>query len=71
MVETLNLLSKKRNGIILLSYEDRNMGDKPELLKLFFQLMEKIFSSKEVKLSEQHPVFQSNDIHIVIFQRKI
>jgi len=70
LVTTLNKLSSQATTI-LCSFEERTDGNKPELQRLFFKLIEQHFCVTEVDLSKQHPHYRSPDIHIMIFTKKV
>ncbi|XP_054708914.1 protein N-lysine methyltransferase METTL21D-like [Uloborus diversus] len=64
LVPTLvNLASNKTE--VLISYEDRIIGNKKELLKQFLEELKKSFQIQIIHPSEQHPHFQSPDIHLL------
>jgi len=63
LVQTMVALSSKRT-VILMSYEERSTGNKPQLQKEFFKLAEEYFIIHEVPTEEQDPVYNSDDIHI-------
>ncbi|XP_013383912.1 protein-lysine methyltransferase METTL21D-like [Lingula anatina] len=56
--------------VVICSYEERTTGNKPELQKKFFELVEKVFRVEEIPLERHDPVYRSEDIHIMKFIMK-
>eukprot|EP00112_Aurelia_sp_Birch-Aquarium-sp1_P015589 Seg347.3 transcript_id=Seg347.3/GoldUCD/mRNA.D3Y31 product="Protein-lysine methyltransferase METTL21D" protein_id=Seg347.3/GoldUCD/D3Y31 len=69
LVATMNVLSSKET-LILMSYEERTTGNKPELQKRFFELAESHFELKKIPLEDQDPVYSSEDIHIYEMRKR-
>ncbi|XP_076031470.1 protein N-lysine methyltransferase METTL21D-like [Oratosquilla oratoria] len=69
LVKTLTKLCSPYT-VLLMSYEDRTVGDKPQLQRDFFDLMEKDFIGKEVPQDELHETFRCDEIHIYQFKKK-
>ncbi|GFQ86717.1 protein-lysine methyltransferase METTL21D [Trichonephila clavata] len=70
LVPTLNELSDSDTDI-LISYEDRVLGNKKELLKNFLDALKQYFSIEIIPKTLQHPDFQSDDIHLLKCKKKI
>ncbi|BFZ21256.1 hypothetical protein BsWGS_24295 [Bradybaena similaris] len=69
LVETILCFSSERTHVYC-GFEDRDMGNKPELQQKFFEMMGKHFDVSEVPLSAQDPDFSSIDIHVLHFVLK-
>ncbi|XP_064652156.1 protein N-lysine methyltransferase METTL21D-like [Lineus longissimus] len=68
LVSTIKDLSGPET-IVLCCYEERTTGNKPELEKKFFQLIREHFDVDEIPQDQQHPVYHSDDIHIMRFKK--
>ncbi|XP_078001027.1 protein N-lysine methyltransferase METTL21D-like [Glandiceps talaboti] len=69
LVETISYLSGKQTNVIM-SYEKRTTGNKPELERKFFQLIEKDFTVHPIGLERQDEVYRSEDIHLIHFAKR-
>lgn len=69
LVVTLKELSD-HNTEILMSYEERETGNKPMLQKRFFELIEDDFLLEELQGRELHPDYTSPDIHVIRLSKK-
>ncbi|KAL5015334.1 hypothetical protein ScPMuIL_009604 [Solemya velum] len=63
LVETIRSLCSQ-SSTVLCCHEQRTTGNKPELERKFFELMEKYFTKFKVPLESQDVQFRSDDIHI-------
>ncbi|CAL1273610.1 unnamed protein product [Larinioides sclopetarius] len=70
LVPTLVELSDA-NTEILISYEDRVLGNKKELLKNFLQALKKHFTVEIIPRTLHHPDFQSNDINLLKCKKNV
>lgn len=68
LVSTLCDLSNE-NTTVLISYEERAMGKKPQLEKKFHQLVKEHFVVEEIPEEQQDPVYHSPDIHLLKLKR--
>lgn len=68
LVSTLCDLSNE-NTTVLISYEERAMGKKPQLEKKFHQLVKEYFVVEEIPEEQQDPVYHSPDIHLLKLKR--
>ncbi|XP_042225319.1 protein-lysine methyltransferase METTL21D-like isoform X2 [Homarus americanus] len=66
LVSTLGSLCG-RSTTIILSYEERTTGNKPQLQHSFFELMDKHFKRVQIPSEEQHELYRSSDIHLFKF----
>ncbi|KAG7466434.1 hypothetical protein MATL_G00164790 [Megalops atlanticus] len=64
LVKTLKDLAGPGTCVIC-CYEQRTMGNNPEVEKQFFELLLRDFRSEEIPLERQDPEFSSPDIHIL------
>ncbi|CAG5131101.1 unnamed protein product [Candidula unifasciata] len=64
LVETILYFSSERTHVYC-SFEERDMGNKPELQQKFFQMMRTQFDITKVPLSAQDPDYSSADIHVL------
>ncbi|KAM6462531.1 protein N-lysine methyltransferase METTL21D isoform 1-T1 [Liasis olivaceus] len=55
---------------ILCCYEERTMGQNPEVEKRYFELLQRDFKLQKVPLDEHDEEYRSEDIHIFIIRRK-
>eukprot|EP00794_Sanderia_malayensis_P012015 gene12015-13255_t len=69
LVQTMDTLCSNET-IILMSYEERTTGNKPELERKFFKLAEQHFKMRKIPREEQDSVYSSDDIHIIEMRRK-
>ncbi|XP_042884059.1 protein-lysine methyltransferase METTL21D-like [Penaeus japonicus] len=69
LVSTLHKLCGP-DTTVLLSYEERTTGNKPQLQRKFFEMMDEHFRSEKIALEEQHELFRCEDIHIYKFSRR-
>lgn len=69
LVKTLVDLSTK-DTTVLFSFEERTDGNKPDLQRQFFKIVQENFSVLEVPLDRLHPDFRSPDIRVVRLQRR-
>lgn len=69
LVSTLHKVCSP-DTIVLLSYEERTTGNKPQLQKKFFDMMEEHFCKEKIALEEQHELFRCEEIHIYKFSRR-
>lgn len=70
LVSTLCDLSNE-NTTILISYEERTTGNKPQLEKKFHQLIKEHFIVEEIPEEQQDSVYHSPDIHLLKLKRKL
>ncbi|KAG8188582.1 hypothetical protein JTE90_005939 [Oedothorax gibbosus] len=64
LIPTLEQLSTSHTEV-LISYEDRVLGNKKELLKKFLDALKKSFHIEVIPPALQHPDFRSDDIHLL------
>lgn len=69
LVSTLEALSGPNTSVIM-SYELRTDGNKPELQRRFFALMEKYFTQSQIAIEDHHEMYRSEDILIHEFKKK-
>lgn len=69
LVSTVKGLSGA-NTTVIMSYEQRTDGNKPELQRRFFALMEKHFTQSQIPLEDHHEVYSSQDILIHEFKKR-
>ncbi|XP_015912193.3 protein N-lysine methyltransferase METTL21D [Parasteatoda tepidariorum] len=69
LIPTLEELAGSHTEI-LISYEDRELGNKRELLKGFLNKLRSSFEIDIIPQSEQHPDYQSPDIHLLKCTKK-
>ncbi|KAI0226084.1 Protein-lysine methyltransferase METTL21D [Lamellibrachia satsuma] len=69
LVDTIVNLSSSKTTI-LCCYEERTTGNKPQLEKDFFKLINEGFTVEEIAQSRQHAVYHSPDIHIIKFTKR-
>ncbi|KAK7092054.1 protein N-lysine methyltransferase METTL21D-like [Littorina saxatilis] len=55
---------------VLCCYEKRDTGNKPELERKFFELVEAVLNKQEIPHQRQDPHFSSDDIYIFEFRLK-
>ncbi|KAL7992808.1 hypothetical protein Chor_017064 [Crotalus horridus] len=55
---------------ILCCYEERTVGQNPEVEKRYFELLQRDFELQKVPLDEHDEEYRSEDIHIFIMQKK-
>lgn len=53
-----------------MSYEQRTDGNKPELQRRFFDLMEEYFTKQQIPEEEHHDIYRSEDILIYEFTKR-
>ena len=70
LVSTLKSLSTTTTTVIM-SYEQRTDGNKPDLQRRFFDLMEEYFTKIQIPEQEHHETYRSEDILIYEFKRKL
>ncbi|XP_063146637.1 protein N-lysine methyltransferase METTL21D isoform X2 [Candoia aspera] len=56
--------------LILCCYEERTVGQNPEVEKRYFELLQRDFELQKVPLDEHDEEYRSEDIHIFIIQRR-
>ncbi|XP_045605826.1 protein N-lysine methyltransferase METTL21D isoform X3 [Procambarus clarkii] len=66
LVTTVRSLCRS-NTTVIISYEERTTGNKPQLQSRFFELMEENFRKEKIPLKEQHELYRSDDIHLFKF----
>ncbi|XP_032882459.1 protein-lysine methyltransferase METTL21D [Amblyraja radiata] len=69
LLRTIKDLSGNKTCIIL-SYEERTMGNNPKVEKLFFELLQTDFEIEEIPLDKQDEEYRSEDIHVLHIRRK-
>ncbi|CAE1259458.1 VCPKMT [Acanthosepion pharaonis] len=69
LVDTINRLCEPHT-IVLCSYEERTSGNKPELQRHFYELIEATFNVQEIPQNHQDDFYHSSDIHIMKFTKK-
>lgn len=69
LVSTVRLLSSSTTTVIM-SYELRTDGNKPELQRKFFDLMEEYFTKERIPEQEHHDTYRSEDILIYEFRKR-
>ncbi|XP_063860985.1 protein N-lysine methyltransferase METTL21D-like isoform X1 [Scylla paramamosain] len=69
LVSTVRSLSSSTTTVIM-SYELRTDGNKPELQRKFFDLMEEYFTKERIPEQEHHSTYRSEDILIYEFRKK-
>ncbi|XP_050738265.1 protein N-lysine methyltransferase METTL21D-like [Eriocheir sinensis] len=69
LVSTVKALSGA-NTTVIMSHEQRTDGNKPELQRRFFALMEKYFTQTHIAVEDQHEVYRSEDILIHEFKKR-
>lgn len=52
---------------VIMSYEERTTGNKPEIERKFFQMMKNHFDKIIVPFDKLHETFRSSDIHVLLF----
>ncbi|KAI6646104.1 Protein-lysine methyltransferase METTL21D-like [Oopsacas minuta] len=60
---TLTELTDK-NSLVLLSYEERDTGNKKELEEVFFNFLKKRFEISEIPTNTLDEIYRSEDIHV-------
>ena len=55
---------------ILLSYEERTVGENPKTLQEFLEKMLKFFTCNEIPQQMHDPIYQSDEIHILHYKLK-
>ncbi|XP_005094121.1 protein-lysine methyltransferase METTL21D [Aplysia californica] len=70
LVETIVELCSDKTTV-LCCYEERDIGNKSEMQRKFFEMIGKRFDVSEVPLAAQDPHFRSPDIHIMKFTPKL
>lgn len=58
------------NTTVVMSYEQRTDGNKPELQRRFFALMEEYFTQTQIPIEDHHEVYRSEDINIFEFKKR-
>lgn len=69
LLRTIKDLSGNKTCIIL-SYEERTMGNNPKVEKRFFELLQTDFEIEEIPLDKQDEEYRSEDIHVLHIRRK-
>ncbi|XP_035667257.1 protein-lysine methyltransferase METTL21D-like [Branchiostoma floridae] len=69
LLDTVSALAGS-NTVVLWSYEERTTGNKPELQRRFIEAVRKDFTVEEVPQDSLHPVYRSEDIHVLRMKRK-
>ncbi|XP_078263174.1 protein N-lysine methyltransferase METTL21D isoform X3 [Rhinoraja longicauda] len=69
LLRTMKDLSGNKTCIIL-SYEERTMGNNPTVEKRFFELLQPDFAIEEIPLDKQDEEYRSEDIHVFHIKRK-
>ncbi|KAM3851386.1 protein N-lysine methyltransferase METTL21D isoform 1-T1 [Vipera latastei] len=69
LVKTLRDLAGL-DTFILCCYEERTVGQNPEVEKRYFELLQRDFELQKVPLDEHDEEYRSEDIHIFIMQKK-
>lgn len=69
LVSTVKALSGPTTTVIM-SYEQRTDGNKPQLQRKFFDLMEEYFTKQQIPEEEHHDIYRSEDILIYEFTKR-
>ncbi|XP_048394382.1 protein-lysine methyltransferase METTL21D isoform X1 [Stegostoma tigrinum] len=69
LLRTLKELAGK-NSCIICCYEERTMGNNPEIEICFFKLLQTDFEIEEIPLDRHDEKYRSEDIHILHIRRK-
>ncbi|KAL3891239.1 hypothetical protein ACJMK2_003502 [Sinanodonta woodiana] len=69
LVNTIDQLCSDRTTVYC-SYEERSIGNNPEVERKFFKLVRQKFDVEEIPQDRHDPHFRSGDIHIMKFRKK-
>ncbi|XP_059814183.1 protein-lysine methyltransferase METTL21D [Hypanus sabinus] len=69
LLKTIKDISGNKTAIIL-CYEERTMGNNPEIESQFFELLQIDFEIEEIPLDQQDEEYRSEDIHVLHIKRK-